>query len=432
MSRKHFIAFMPAAVIVCLSLCATAAAAEIVLNPIADIWLREYKPDSVYDADFVSVWAPNTSPNEDGNNARHGVLSFDLSTITKPIASARLELYMVASAWNTRYPGKQAAYLVTPVVTDDSTLSWNSYYGANPVETQLEGLGVYNLPADNPVKQFYASSATAADVAVLESMRTGGSTATFVFKAQTIEEEVTEVEGRHDWGDMVTPAEAPYITVNGTNIYANVDTWVRESANGSVYENDDISVWHSEHAGAGQRVGILEFDLSSIEAEEEITSASMSLFSLNSSTTGEIFVQNAKLLDAQSAPLNWNDYIALSGTTLEGIGHYNLAADAPVGAYIESDAASEADLALLDTARQAGGKLIISLESVPQEVTHTVYTPTSRDWADTESTWAGYGDVPANQPEIWPRLIIEEVPEPNTFVLLALGVVTLLAIRRRV
>ena len=51
-----------------------------------------------------------------------------------------------------------------------------------PTETQLEGIGVYDLPADNVVEQFYGSTATAADVALLEAQRAGG-IATFVFKA---------------------------------------------------------------------------------------------------------------------------------------------------------------------------------------------------------------------------------------------------------
>lgn len=430
MSRKKITALAPAAAIVCLVLCTTASAAETVLDPIADTWIRQFLPDGVYDADFLTVWSPGTSPGEDGDNARHGVLSFDLTSITKPIASARLELYMVDYWRNPAYPKNQAAYLVTPAVTSDNSLSWSSYYAANPLETQLEGLGVYELPTGCAVNQTYTSTATAADVALLEALRTGGGTATFVLKAQQLVAETTEIQGRHDWGDLETPGQAPTITINGLQIAASADTWVREISPTTVFESDDISVWHSERTGAGQRVGILEFDLSGIASE--ITEASMSLFSLNSGAAGEVFVQNAKLLGLSSAPMTWNDYVAAGSSLFEDFGHYSLAADAPVNAYIDSDAASAVDLAMLESARLNGGKLIVALESVPQEVTHTVYTATSCDWADSESTYTGYGNLPpASNPQIWPRLIIEEVPEPSTIVLLVLGMVTLFAARRR-
>ena len=78
----------------CMAAVESVHATEHVLKPIADTWLREVSPGSANDADFVSVWARGIDPAE-GNNARYGVLSFDLSGVTQPIASARLEFYMV-------------------------------------------------------------------------------------------------------------------------------------------------------------------------------------------------------------------------------------------------------------------------------------------------------------------------------------------------
>ena len=62
--------------------------------------------------------------------------------------------------------------------------------------------------------------------------------------------------------------------------------------------------------------------------------------------------------------------------------------------YEESDVASALDLAALQAVKDAGGKLVISLTSIPQEITTTVTVvddPGSLDWADTESTYAATG-----------------------------------------
>ena len=437
--RKLLLSMIVVAVASTLAELPLCQATEVVLDPIADAWIRQYAPTGNYDADFISVWAGTTDPT-DGENARYGVLSFDLSGITAPIVSARLELYAVNSWVNRLYPCRQDAFLVTPAVTDDSTVTWNSYQGSNPAEAQLEGLGVYNLPAGYTLDQRYSSTATAADVALLEAQRTGG-TATFVFKAQDElwhTEEVTETFGRRDWADGDTAGEAPTITINGTAITADVDTWVREiSPTTAAYDHDDVSVWYRERAQdpEGRRVGILEFDLSDIT--EEITSASMSLFSKLNSTYGEAFIQNATLLDTQSAPATWNDYAALTGTAFEDFGYYDLPMNAPTEQYLESDAASAFDLALLEAIRNGSDKLIIALEATGQEVTYeqSVFDEPvgSVDWSDSESTWMGYGAAPASNPDMWPRLIIEtaEVPEPSTLVLLVIGIVTLAAVRRK-
>ena len=322
MSKKILFLCLVAASTTC-AMQSTALATEYVLNPVADTWIRELAPTANYDADLLSVWSRNVDPASEGDNARYSALSFDLSGVTEPITSVRLELYMVDYWRNTANACKQDAFLVTPVVTDDSTLTWNSYHGTSPVESQLEGLGVYDLQADNTVLQHYSSTATAADVALLEARRTGGM-ATFVFKAQdapTHEEEVTESHGRRDWADSVDPAMAPTISINGTSLTASSDTWVREmSPEGSSFEDDGISVWYRERDAdpEGRRVGLLEFDLSSITSP--ITEADMSLFSMYNSASSEALIQNATLLNTQSVPGTWNAYAGLTGAFQVQIG----------------------------------------------------------------------------------------------------------------
>ena len=108
----------------------------------------------------------------------------------------------------------------------------------------------------------------------------------------------------------------------------------------------------------GQRVGILEFDLSGIT--EEITSASMSLFSLSSSAAGEVFEQNAELLDLAVAPPTWNDYDAAehlrsrhSGTTAWR--------PTPLGASTSTATPPRRPTwPRIETPRLAGGKLVFA------------------------------------------------------------------------
>lgn len=422
MTKKVLFLCLIAATALCL-MQATAQAGGIVLNPIADTWIREYMPDGIYDADMLSVWANNTSPGEDGDNARYGILTFDLSSVTVPITSARLDLYMVDYWRNTATDYKQEAYLVVPTVNDDSTLSWNTYYASNPVETQLEGLGVYNLTADNTLMQHYQSEATAADIALLTQAKASGK-ATFIFKSAPIETELTETHGRREWADSyythpTLGSVAPTLKINETSVVASVDTWIREY-NGATYENDGVSVWCDEmpndsEGAVGQRVGILEFDLSSFSSVE---SAALSLFAIDNWHNYEAFEQNAYILNVPTgvttASIDWADYQSMSKTSLESLGHYMLEVNSPDDQYYDSDAASSADMAALQSILQGDGKLVLALEAVSQEVTFTTSASGSRDWADSESTYTGYGPAPASNPDIWPRLVINYVaPKPG-------------------
>ena len=183
MLRKSCFWWLVVAITACL-IGPNVQAAGIVLNPIADTWIRRVGARHGLRRRLHFGLVAQHQSADDGDNARYGVLSFDLSGVTVPITSARLELYLVNYGRNTMFACKQDAFLVTPPVPSDSdTLTWNGFYATNPVETQFQALGVYDLPAAKPMKQFYASTATMADVALLEAQRTNG-TATFVFKAQ--------------------------------------------------------------------------------------------------------------------------------------------------------------------------------------------------------------------------------------------------------
>ena len=313
--------------------------------------------------------------------------------------------------------------MVTPPVTNDTGLSWNAFYATNPVETQLQGLGVYDLPAVKPVKQMYSSTATAADVAALNAQRTNG-TATFLLKARDVEnplveEEVTEMMGgRHDWADseatvaLGTPAP-PILLVNGSiPVMASGDIWVRQSAPGSSYPNDWVSVWNSEGTDSTARAGVLEFDLTGLP---EITDAKLALYSIKtgSGAWGQAFEQKASLLEAATMPTTWNEYAAADASAFESLGHYLLdpeflAPDAPGDVYLESDAASSVDLAALNAIRTGDGNLIMGLDGFQREITYmrTVTLAGSLDWSDTESTYAYGGETAATTPSMWPRLIL--------------------------
>lgn len=408
------------AIAACVFCTGSAFAADIVLNPSADLWIRESAPSSSYENDLLSVWAPGPDAN------RYGLLSFDLSGVSQEIVSARLELYSI-DYWRNLSATKQTAALYTP--PDVLGASWDSYH-ASAAETPFETFGNYDIAADSPVAQYYASeSASAADLALLNAAR-GEGTLALALKPQTWEVETSRICGARDWADSGyfsgEPEKWPRLLLNGGSIeiVASVDTWIRES--GGIYENDWISVWDGDTQPGNRRYGMLEFDLSTVDVP--ITDAQLQLYALSNAQSGhnwEAFEQIAFSVDPAglaTGAIDFATYETLAKTAFEGLGHYLFGLNDVEDALCDSDAATAADLAVLDAIAAADGALVMSLQSVPVECFFYETLGGQRDWADT-----GYY---SSRPETWPRLVLETIPEPGTLVLLLLAAASLLMKRR--
>ncbi len=401
MSKKFLFLCLVAVLTACVTPSATLAT-EVILNPAIDTWLHEDYPDATRENDLISVWTPNA-----GEGWRDGLVSFDVSGISEPIVSARLELY-ARDYWRHSTAHRQNASLVIPDLTTGE-VSWNQFV-AGYSTTPLETFGRYDIPADSPVEQFYScAGASAADITDLNAQMNATGTLSFALKAETWVETVTGLNGRREWADKelyqdpTAGSVPPLLLINGTTpVTVSVDTWIRELDGGS-YENDLVSVWHDEGGeNTGQRFGILEFDLSSISTP--ITSAKTVLWATGSGHNVEAFEQDAFVLDTDVATgsIDWATYhsAAVTETALDSLGHYLFARDAEMDIYHESDAASSIDIAALEALRLAGDKLVIALKSVPQEVEYEREMGGQRDWNDTGYTSAN--------PETWARLIINE------------------------
>ena len=386
------------AVVGLLACVVSAGAAEVILNPVTDVWIREDGPDTTYEDDLLSVWAPGPE------NSRYGMLSFDLSGITGEITGATLELYS-RDYWRNATATRQTASAVSP--TDISAATWNGL--ASMTETPFETFGKYDIPADSPVDQFYASeAASAADLAVLNAAKTGGAVS-MVLKGESWDEEVTRMCGTRDWADSGyfsdLPEIWPRLVLNGGSIevVASVDTWIREDPSDAIYENDWISVWAGDTESGNRRHGMLEFDLSTVNVP--ITDAALRLYALSnndSSHNWEAFEQITYSVDTAgtaTGAVDWATYETLTKTQFEGLGHYEFAMNDVADDFCDSDAATAADLAVLDAIASADGALVMSLESIPVECVFSETLGGQRDWADT-----GYN---AANPEIWPRLVLQ-------------------------
>jgi hypothetical protein len=209
-------------------------------------------------------------------------------------------------------------------------------------------------------------------------------------------------------------ARADTITLDATT-----DGWIRQSSpDHLMYEGDSVSVWSYQAAPRGEgsrRRGVIEFDLSGLP---EITGAYLNLYAVNTGTSEaspnvtaiEEFANSMHLHNALPS-MTWNNmgnYTADS-TDLVGLGHFNIAADQPMGQYYSSDMATSADLTELNAMRvSTDKKLTLFL------ITASGATSGVRDWGD-----AGHGGVA--------QLVLTSIPEPSTFVLMVCGIMSLLA-----
>ncbi len=204
---------------------------------------------------------------------------------------------------------------------------------------------------------------------------------------------------------------APQAAVAGTMTLDSVtDVWIREIGPDTTFENDLVSVW-AAGAEAGARNSALMFDLSGVT--DEIVGAYLSLYELDNWHNASVFSQQASnMVPTDVSGLTWNTLGNFTIRPFESLGAYDMDGTETKAVYQDSDAASAADVAVLEAIRLAGGSVSMLL------------TPTEegeREWGDT-----GYSSTPPHL-----VLITAAVPEPGTIALLLIGMVSLLVIRRK-
>ena len=154
-------------------------------------------------------------------------------------------------------------------------------------------------------------------------------------------------------------------------IPATTHLWVRHSEPDRVYEEDLISVWSRARE---LRAGLVEFDVSKM-ADGPWKSARLELGTLNT----DAIRQTASLIPPGIDQATWNSYqqtMVPHAQPLQSFGRIEAeSGDGTVGQYTASQSATEADLKLLNHARQNGR---ITLALIADE-DGTAY---GRDWDD--------------------------------------------------
>jgi hypothetical protein len=154
-------------------------------------------------------------------------------------------------------------------------------------------------------------------------------------------------------------------------IRATTHLWVRHSEPDRVYEEDLISVWSRARE---LRAGLVEFDVSKL-ADGPWRSARLELGTLNT----DAIKQTASLIPTGIDQATWNSYqqtMVPAGQSFQSFGRIAAeSGDGTVGQYTVSEAATEADLKLLNHARKSGR---ITLALIADE-DGTAY---GRDWDD--------------------------------------------------
>ena len=162
-----------------------------------DLWLREVGGGTTFENDLVSVWS--SSGNDGGR--RYGVLEFDVSSLAGiTLPGLRLDLYGHANSFSDdTKPVNQKAFIIdTTGGTPASALTWDSYqaeYDASA--TELAGLGRLILSAPTPTGQFFGSNATAADLALVETIANSANP-TLTLVLQMVED---GADYAHSWSD---------------------------------------------------------------------------------------------------------------------------------------------------------------------------------------------------------------------------------------
>lgn len=207
--RRLHVAVLSIAVLFCLA----GDVEALVIDAVADIWIRESDPTGGYSNDLISVWDGTTT-----DQRRHGVVMFDLSsTIGVTIDTAFLNLFDRDDARSAGASIVQQAFLLdaTPPTFPASfeSYSWEEYitFDEGQNESALSSLGAYDIAVGDTIDGYEASNfATGGDISLLQQTRdaqTGNQTnlVVFVLKATS---------GERDWGDIEVDSTPPQLVIN--------------------------------------------------------------------------------------------------------------------------------------------------------------------------------------------------------------------------
>lgn len=190
-----------------------ANAHALVIDAVADTWIRESDPSGTYSNDLISVWDGASS-----DQRRYGVVMFDLSsTVGETIDTVLLNLYDRGDSRSMESPLEQQATLLslTPPTfpANFEAYSWDEFatFDEGQNESALASLGAYSIAAGDTIGGYQPSNfATAGDIALLEQVRDAQSGAqdnlvVFLLKATA---------GERDWGDIEFDGFAPQLIIN--------------------------------------------------------------------------------------------------------------------------------------------------------------------------------------------------------------------------
>ncbi|HJM65679.1 MAG TPA: choice-of-anchor D domain-containing protein, partial [Roseibacillus sp.] len=202
-----------AVVEVALSGTSEAPSTENMLTNNGDSWVRESAPGTAYPADLMSVWNSSSS---DGAR-RYGVISFDLTSITKPLSEVSLSLWSALHGYSDDIiPLKQTAIAIDPTGIDPDAATWSQVTSADTLYI-FDSLGTYDIPAASaePAIQnvFLESVGSAADAAFVESVRTGSGTLMLVMIADP---DATNYS--NSWGDAELNGEDAFLSYELTQL----------------------------------------------------------------------------------------------------------------------------------------------------------------------------------------------------------------------
>lgn len=143
---------------------------SIVLEAVADVWLRESEPDRLSDSDLVSVWS---SVGNDGAR-RYGVIAFDVGNLAgRRLERATLSLWAGPFGFSDDFkPIRQTALAIdTSEGTAPASMTWRAYqdeYADDAEELNEFGTVEFEPFGPEDLDQFVESSADAADLRLIE------------------------------------------------------------------------------------------------------------------------------------------------------------------------------------------------------------------------------------------------------------------------
>ena len=226
---------------------------------------------------------------------------------------------------------------------------------------------------------------------------------------------------------MFVPAAAMAVDLA---IVTDGEIWTREVAPDTSYENNGLNVYNDNisASNAGQRETLIQFDLSGVDfTPGAYADICLELWSMSEwSSSGYPTLTEAAIFDTNGSGVTtttWNSYYAgldATETPLESMGayDYDTITNEPgaYGTYLKSFG-SAADLAAV--LAETDGILTIIVRAVSTGPGGAEYRA---DWGDDI-----YGDGGGNRA----TLTLKMIPEPTSLVLIGIGMVGLLGVRRR-